>query len=172
MGHPKKVIIIRHAEKPGDPSVDDAVDGAGLSTRGQVRAAALSIYVPAALPRPDFLFAANVSKHSKRPIETVAPLSQLLNVPINSQYKDTDFQSLANHLLEDAKYVGNVVLICWHHGRIPQLTGALGAVPPSNPWPGAVFDRLWVLDYAAGARPGEVPVEDKPQKLLFGDSKT
>lgn len=170
--HPKQIIIIRHAEKPGDPTADDPADGTNLSTRGFERAAALAVYLPATFPRPDFLFATQASKHSNRPVETITPLSEALKLSIDSQFGDDDYQRLAARLLDDARYADKVVLICWHHGKIPHLTAALGARPPQDPWPGGTFDRVWSVDYSTGAAPGSLPVANLPQRLLFGDSST
>jgi hypothetical protein len=60
-----------------------------------------------------------------------------------------------------------VVLICWHHGNIPNLAIALG-IPKPPPWPGSVFDRVWQLTYTAG----KPVLQDLPQQLLYGDSSS
>ena len=54
---PSIVLILRHAEKPGSPATDLEADGIHLSTQGQIRAAALSVYIPAHFPKLDCLFA-------------------------------------------------------------------------------------------------------------------
>lgn len=163
-----QVIIIRHGEKPGDPEVDNDADGADLSTRGYERAGALAPYVPEAFGRPDFLFATQASKHSNRPVETITPLANALGLPINAKHADDDFKKVAEDILGNSKYAGKRILICWHHGKIPELTAALGGNPPEQHWPGTVFDRFWVIDYG-GKRDG-LAVENLPQRLLYGDS--
>jgi phosphohistidine phosphatase SixA len=167
-----KVLIIRHGEKPGDPATDGADDGRDLSTRGFERAGALAVYIPATFGPPDFLFATEESKHSNRPVETITPLAKVLGIEINSKHADDDFQKVADDILSNAKYAGKLVLICWHHGKIPKLTAALGGSAPFDPWPGDVFDRVWSLDLPVPAAADGIPVQNTPQMLLFGDSST
>ena len=167
-----KVLIIRHGEKPGDPATDSAGDGPDLSTKGFERAAALSIYVPATFGSPDFLFATAKSKKSNRPVETITPLAKVLGISINSKHADADFKKVADDIRTNTKYAGKLVLICWHHGKIPKLTVALGGNPPVDPWPGTVFDRVWSLDLPVPAGATAIQVQNIPQKLLFGDSST
>jgi len=57
-------------------------------------------------------------------------------------------------------------LICWHHGKIPDLAKALGVKRPPK-WDGKVFDRVWQITYPKG----KASLEDLPQMLLYGDSK-
>jgi phosphohistidine phosphatase SixA len=168
---PKQILLLRHGEKPGDPATDNDADGIDLSTRGFERAGALAAYIPATFGKPDFLFATQASKHSNRPVETITPLAQGLNLVIDSKHADADFQKVADDILGNAKYAGKLVLICWHHGKIPDLTTALGGNPPVSPWPGNVFDRVWQLDYPeVGGTPNHIPVKNLAQTLLYGDS--
>ena len=164
-----QVIIIRHGEKPGDPATDSAADGIDLSTRGYERAGALAPYIPDVFGKPDFLFAAKASKHSNRPVETITPLAQALGLQIDAKHEDDDFEKVAEDILGNSKYAGKLVLICWHHGKIPELTTALGGVPPCSPWPEDVFDRVWKIDYPSGSQ-GDLPVQNIPQMLLYGDA--
>ena len=73
---PAQILLLRHAEKP-----DSATD-MGLSTRGQLRAAALAIYLPTVFGRPSHLVSAAQSKDSNRPALTLKPLSEALGIPI------------------------------------------------------------------------------------------
>jgi broad specificity phosphatase PhoE len=145
---PKQILLMRHAEKPDNP-IDPH-----LSDAGQARAEKLADYVPK-ICVPDSLFASAMSKHSVRPIETITPLSKKIGVPIDSTIADQDCPVLAQELLTDPKYDGKLVLICWHHGHIPELAFALGAsgakVP--NPWDPNVFNLILNLDYSEGSKP-------------------
>jgi len=85
----KQIIIIRHGEKPGDPTTDNDADGIDLSTRGYERAGALAVYIPATFGKPNFLFATQASKRSNRPVETITPLAQALKLDIDSKYGDS-----------------------------------------------------------------------------------
>jgi hypothetical protein len=60
-----------------------------------------------------------------------------------------------------------IVLICWHHGKIPDLAKALGVFNPPK-WDGKVFDRVWQITYTKG----KASLADLPQMLLYGDSKS
>lgn len=160
---PATILLIRHAEKLTDGQMD-------LSPVGFERAKAIPMLFSGGaahnLPRPDFLFATHVSKHSNRPVETITPLSEALKLPISSDIADDDYASLAKLLLS-GKYAGKVVLVAWHHGKLPELAEALGATPSYKPWPDTQFDRVWRIDYRAG----KAILTDLPQGLLPGDSK-
>jgi hypothetical protein len=163
---PATILLIRHAEKLTDGREDLSPVGferAGLIPRlfGGKEAPA-----PHNLPRPDFLFATHVSKHSNRPVETIKPLSQVLGLPISSEVDDKDYATLAGELLS-GKYAGKVVLVAWHHGSLPGFARALGATPPYDPWPETQFDRVWRIDYGSG----KAALRDLPQELMPGDSK-
>ncbi len=218
---PSAVMIIRHGEKPGDPSNDND-GGPNLSILGSARAAALpSLFTPdptqspvmgpqltcdlatffegefggkygsseinageSRLFTPDFLFATAPTNSSSRPVETITPTAQALqflkNDPeftINDQYTNdtTGIQDLTSEILKNPNtYGGKIVLICWHHGTIPQLTEAFG-VPasqlppwPDGKWPPTVFDLIFNITWPSGqAKLGVIP-----QTLLYGDSAT
>jgi broad specificity phosphatase PhoE len=162
-GPPATILLIRHAEKPAS--------GTDLAPAGFERAKVMPELfaggaAPHNLPRPDFLFATHVSKNSNRPVETITPLSESLGLPIRHEIADKDYAALVTELLS-GKYAGKVVLVAWHHGSIPGLAKALGAVPPYDPWPETQFDRVWRIDYKAG----KAVLTDLPQGLMPGDSK-
>jgi hypothetical protein len=163
---PATILLIRHAEKLTDGRID-------LSPAGFARAKVLPELFGGAgaaathnLPRPEFLFATHQSKKSNRPAETITPLSVALGLPISAEIEDDDFATLAKELLS-GKYAGKVVLVAWHHGKLPAFARALGANPPYDPWPETQFDRVWRIDY----RDGKAVLTDLPQGLMPGDSK-
>jgi hypothetical protein len=157
---PAQVLLLRHAEKP------EAQGDLGLSTRGQIRAAALAVYLPAAFGRPSHLVAAQQSKDSNRPALTLKPLSDALHVPTDTRFQHDQFKDLAHELLGDPRYQGARIALCWHHGEIPELARALGAPGAPDHWDDDVFDRIWQIDYGLD-HPSLTKVH---QKLLFGDS--
>jgi hypothetical protein len=164
-----QILIFRHGEKPGDPGQDQPSDGVSLSSRGFARAGALAYLLPDPFDDPDFLFASQASHHSNRPVETITPLSQRLHdMEINSTIADADYATLASQLLTDGKYDGKVIVICWHHGTIPELATSLGVTGAPATWDKTVFDRFWSVDVGAGA----ATLTDLPQKVLFGDTST
>ena len=97
-------------------------------------------------------------------METVEPLARALDVPIDNRYAEADYKLLARDLLSDPRYAGKVVLVCWHHGKIPRLAKALG-VKDAPLWPEDQFDHVWVIEPEGGA----ARFEDVHQKLLDGD---
>ena len=161
---PATILIIRHAEKLTDGRID-------LSPAVFERARLLpKLFSPAAarpdLPTPQVLFATHLSQHPNRPVQTVTPLAAALHLPFNDSFSNDDYPALAAALLS-GKYSGKVVLVVWHHGRIPQLASALGATPPYTPWPDNQFDRIWRIDYANG----KATLQDLPYAIMPGDSK-
>jgi len=143
---PRTILLFRHAEKPTgglDPN---------LSAAGHERAEKLAGYIPATFGRPDFIIATANSKHSSRPFQTVQPLSLATGLTIDATIKDADFGARAQSLLGDTQYAGKLVVLCWHHGTIPDLAAALNA-PKSTypePWDADVFNLIIKLDYQAG----------------------
>ena len=161
---PATILLIRHAEKLTDGRID-------LSPTGFERAKLLpKLFLKdtsrPGLPRPQVLFATHISEHSNRPMQTVTPLAAALHLPIDDSFKNEEYPELAAALLS-GKYAGKVVLVVWHHGKIPQLATALGATPPYNPWPDTQFDRIWRIDYANG----KATLQDLPYAIMPGDSK-
>jgi hypothetical protein len=217
--YPRLVMIIRHGEKPGNPS-NDKDGGPNLSVLGSARAAALpSLFTPdptatpatnslqlacdltanaksqfngayssskinagqSRFPTPNFLFATKASNSSSRPVETITPLAQALQflnndpaLKVHHHFKnDTKgINGLKSEILQTpATYAGQVILICWHHGTIPQLTEAFG-VPssqlPWSKWPGTVFDLIFCMTWDSG----QANLVVAYQQLLYGDTTT
>ncbi len=81
------------------------------------------------------------------------------------QTKDPAIRKMVNAILND--YPGEIVLICWHHGNIPAVAKALGVLKPTK-WDGKVFDRVWQITFPKG----KASLQDLPQMLLYGDSKS
>jgi broad specificity phosphatase PhoE len=166
--YPAHILIIRHAEKPpdGDRSLD-------LAAAGAARAKALpqlftaSATRPNPLPRPDFIFATQDTRHSHRPVDTATPLGATLGVRIDTEFADNDVRALAHELRSRRKYEGKTVLIVWHQGTIPDLAKALGATAAPAKWKDSVFDRVWEITYGKN---GTVSFDNLPQHLMSGDS--
>ena len=164
---PATILIIRHAEKPPDESPSTE-----LSPEGKERAKALHQLFeatdkrPNPFPRPDFIFAARNSKQSQRPVETVIPLAKELHLPVNADYSNEDFPKLAEEILRHSKYAGKTILICWHHGTIPELAHQLKASGTPNSWKGTAFNRVWQITFD---EEGKTDFRVRPQKLLAKD---
>src|SRR5262249_22651742 len=97
---------------------------------------------------PDaYVFATNRSKRSDRPLETVKPLAKALKLGVNDNYGNDAYPKLAEELLTNPKYAGKTILVCWHHGKIPELVEALGASGVPKHWKDDSFDRVWVVTF-------------------------
>jgi phosphohistidine phosphatase SixA len=118
-------------------------------------------------PTPSCLFATQTSKDSNRPIETVTPLATALGIHIDDDYADDDkdINTMTNAILTESAFAGKTVLVCWHHGNIPNIAKALGISKPPK-WDGKVFDRVWQITFPKG----KAMLQDSPQMLLYGDS--
>lgn len=149
---PKRILIVRHAEKPAS-SVPH------LALRGRMRAIGLAKLLPK-IVKPDFVFASTSTKHSQRPYETIRPTADKLRLDVSTVYADKHVKKIAKDL-KKKKFKGKTVLICWHHGKMPKLIKELGFPPPYDEWPEDVFDRIINID-ANG-------ITNLPQRLLFGD---
>lgn len=145
----EKLLVMRHGEKSDDPDDPD------LTPAGKARAKALPPYIEATFGMPDFIFAAAVSRHSARPLETVQPLADRTGIRVNTDFADQDYGALAKHLRKDPTYAGKLVVVCWHHGNIPNLMNALAATQGSypDPWPRDVFNLILEAEFQSGNTP-------------------
>ena len=161
------VIIVRHAEKPDT--------GDGLAPAGDARANAYVDYfkhftVNSNAVHFDYLFAAKDSRESKRPRLTIKPLSKALGLVINTEFKNDDYAELAQEL-HAGRYRNKNILVCWHHGKIPELLAALGADPhkllPDGRWPEDVFGWVVSLEYD---QKGNLNAKVEDENLMPGDA--
>jgi hypothetical protein len=165
---PSRIIIIRHAEKPDDDTQPD------LSEAGRARAAAMpgffsSNSVILEKSSPDVIYAM-VGAHgdsTQRPLETVQPLSQALQKPVDNTFKNSHIQDLIQQLLTNPALNDKVVLICWNREGPPVFAAGLGVVNVPK-WKSATFDHFWVLDFN---NDGIANFRDLPEMLMPGDSQ-
>jgi broad specificity phosphatase PhoE len=141
-----QVLLMRHAEKSADPHDPN------LTPDGVARADRLPDYIKATFGTPSFLFASAESKHSRRPIETLEPLSIATGLTIDTSFADQDYSALAHQLLEKDQYEDKLSIVCWHHGNIPSLAHALGlpdrAYP--DPWDRGIFNLILAISFRSG----------------------
>ena len=166
------LLVIRHAEKPGDP------DDTGLTSAGQARAQAYVVYFQrltvdsVRVAAPSWIIAKADEVESRRARLTLEPLAAALGLPIDTDLREEQTQKLAQRLREDARYDGVTTLVCWSHKHLPKLAKELGAPKSLLPdeWPEDVFDWLLRLDYDAA---GELTAATRhEQRLMFGDRAT
>lgn len=150
VGEPiERILVMRHAEKP-DSDRDN-----NLAFAGYTRASKLPGYITSQFGRPDYIFVAADSKHSSRCSQTGLPLSRATGVPLSSSFRDEDYENLAQALTSDQQFRGKLIVVIWHHAKLPELVQALGAKDGSHPskWKSSVFNQIWELDYAGNHRP-------------------
>ena len=172
-----RIMLIRHAEKPDDK--DGGVDPKGkpdkhdLIVRGWQRAGALVQFFAnprdpnGPIKRPATIFATEptTGSDSKRPLHTVTPLAKFLNLNIDS----TIAEGSEDALLKAAIAANGVVLIAWHHEKIPAIANLIlqNTAAPQK-WPGDRFDVAWIFTRDAPTAPWQFA--QAPQLLLAGDS--
>lgn len=174
--NPLKIIIIRHAEKPGEGreppfgvSEEGRPDPRRLSPLGWQRAGALVRWFvrPSddAIRTPATLFAPDPHGTSHRAHETLAPLGHFLKLPVHADLPVGEEAALARAALAAA----GPVLIAWEHKALPRIPSLLAgeALRCPKEWPSDRFDLAWVLDRDANGGWGFAQV---PQLLLAGDS--
>jgi hypothetical protein len=175
------IMVVRHAEKPEGTlqgvQLDGSPDPDSLIVQGWQRAGALAVLFDPSrgnlqsslLAVPQFLFAAKFdpTKHSKRPFETLQPLSEKLNLTINDSVKKDDYTAM----VDEAVASTGVVLIAWQHQDIPAIGNAILGNDTTVPqtWPGDRFDIVWVFTAQEGSGYSFAQV---PQLLLAGDEAT
>ena len=171
-----KIMLIRHAEKPDDK--DGGVDQKGnpdkhdLIVRGWQRAGALVQFFAnprdpnGPIKRPATIFATEpaTGSESKRPLHTVTPFAKFLNLNIDS----TIAEGSEDALVKAAIAANGVVLIAWHHEKIPAIANLIlqNTTAPQK-WPDDRFDVVWIFTRDAPTAPWTFA--QAPQLLLVGD---
>jgi len=174
-----RIMLIRHAEKPSKTGAPPyGVDPQGnpdpesLSPRGWQRAGALTVLfapsrgsVEPALSTPQHLFACGNEKERKRlrPLQTIIPLAERLELPVDTSFVKGEERELADCALR----LPGVVLISWEHNNIHQIANRILGDSTTAPqrWPEDRFDLVWVFDLSAGS----YRFSQIPQLLLSGD---
>jgi len=163
------VLVIRHAEKPEE--------GTGLTPAGEARAKAYALYfhkltIDGKPFRVNHIFATKDSKKSYRERLTVEPLGKAVNLAIDDRFKNNSFAELAEDLKTHP--YGKDILICWHHGKIPELVQALGGpttLIPGGKWPAATFDWVVELKFDPSGKIDLKRTKVIHEHLMPGDSK-
>jgi hypothetical protein len=165
---PLTILIIRHAEKPGEDwpgpglSEDGQEDTESLVIRGWQRAGAWTALLGAGFggpeyPTPQAIYAATPGARdklnqgpSRRPYETIFALAPRLSLTHNTSFAKGDEKYLVDTLLP----LSGVVLVCWEHKAI--ISDILPRLPVSNSgdlpthWSGKRFDAVLRFDRAEG----------------------
>jgi hypothetical protein len=176
-----KIMIVRHAEKPGGKVKGVTTAGSEnrqeLVVRGWQRSGALvrlfaprhGKFVDRHLARPKTIFASNVGKHSEslRPQHTVLALATLLEVKFDLSF----LKGNEAGLVKAALAAKGPVLIAWEHEDIPTIVNGIVGNDTTCPqkWPDARFDLVWILDRRKSGSGWKF--RQVPQLLLPGDSR-
>src|SRR5271165_2668722 len=87
---PKRIVIVRHAEKPASRKPH-------LALRGEMRAIGLSKLLPK-IVKPDFVFASTSTKNSARPYETIRPMADKLRLDVSTRYADKEIKRIVKDM--------------------------------------------------------------------------
>ena len=187
---PDVIYIIRHGEKPQEPTPKRAapahrgVDFHGnqnehsLLPRGWQRSGALAalfdpsqgplragLQVPRRLISPSYGDSSKTAQH--RTHQTIRGISDRLGIAIATDFAKGHEPQLATALTKSGP---GAVLICWDHDHIPALASALplvyGTVIPEA-WPDDRFDVIWTFTLVTS---GAYSFGQVPQLLLSGDT--
>jgi hypothetical protein len=183
----KKIMLIRHAEKPPNDPPPSGVNSAGdqdgesLIIQGWQRAGALVVFFAPAnglfqspqIATPQTIYASQTAEDSRsqRPQETVTPLIDKLrgaNVKVNFDFPKGQEKRVA----ESALACEGVVLICWEHHNIPRITNRFpisknNTNPVPDEWADDRYDVVWCFDLDGA---GAYSFNQIPQLLLGGDT--
>tara|TARA_R110002049_G_scaffold23726_13_gene84157 strand:+ start:2150 stop:2749 length:600 start_codon:yes stop_codon:yes gene_type:complete len=133
------IIFVRHAEKevPGQMT---GSDDPALSAAGRARAAELARQLVDAdvVAGVDAIY----STPYKRTQETVAPLADALQLPINI-YDANDRQTVLDDILKEHK--GKIIVIVGHSNTLPELIANLGASKKVPEIDEDEYDNIYVV---------------------------
>ena len=133
------IIFVRHAEKevPGEMT---GSDDPALSAAGRARAAELARQLVDAdvVAGVDAIY----STPYKRTQETVAPLADALQLPINI-YDASDRQSVLDDILKEHK--GKIIVVVGHSNTLPELIANLGASKKVPEIDEDEYDNIYVV---------------------------
>lgn len=138
----KRVIIIRHGEKPDQ--------GDNLSCQGFNRSLQLPNVLNQKFGIPNYIFVPSINTGKKtstaRMYQTIVPFAVKYNLNINTKYDVNDTKDLAQDVLQR----DGTVLLVWEHKHIDNILRALG-VNNSDKWPDDDFDSIWIINFQNGS---------------------
>jgi hypothetical protein len=115
-------------------------------------------------PTPTRLFASEIGphSHSRRPLETLQPLSDRLGLALDELVLQDELDQLVGAI----RACEGHVLVAWEHKRIPLIANRLVGDAASVPqvWPDDRFDLVWVFEPDPSS--GGFRLRQVPQLLL------
>jgi hypothetical protein len=137
----KKIVIIRHGEKPDK--------GENLSCEGLNRALKLVTVLHQKIGTPDYIFVPTVntgkSTHTARMYQTIIPFAVKYNLEINTKYEVKDAESLVLSIKEK----NGTILLVWEHKAIENILQQLGIKNPPH-WGDNDFDSMFIITFQHG----------------------
>jgi hypothetical protein len=143
------IVCVRHGEKPAG--------GLGqLTCQGLNRSLALPDVLLKKFGKPQYIFAPNPSgksDHDKyyyiRPLATIEPTAIRCGLPVDTEYKAADIDSLQAEL-DKPKYKNAVVFVAWEHTLVDELAQHVlkangGDATKVPEWKSGEFDMIFVL---------------------------
>lgn len=132
----RKIMLVRHGEKPAVPPPPQGIDENGnvdpesLTAQGWQRARLLvSLFNPESgklrtgLARPTALFAGKTNDdHGKRPLQTLRPLASALQLPIDQTYSGS---KIVSRVTPTGAGSGFVLALGYDVSQIPDLARAM-----------------------------------------------
>jgi 2,3-bisphosphoglycerate-dependent phosphoglycerate mutase len=129
------IIFVRHAEKLADQGRDPSLSPAGERRVAELTRQMVDADVIAGI---DAIY----STPFKRTQETVRPLADTLNLPINN-YEAADTEEVLNTILKT--YKGKIILVSGHSNTVPVLIANLGASKRVPPIAENEYDNIYVI---------------------------
>ncbi len=153
------IIFVRHAEQAAMPADDPSLSPAGRRRVAELRRQLVDADVVAGV---DAIY----STPFKRTQETVQPLADALNLPINN-YEASDTEEVLETILK--RHKGKIILVVGHSNTVPLLIASLGASKKVPPIDKNEFDNIYIISIpwfgktkTIRLRFGEPYVNDQP----------
>lgn len=162
---PSQVILMRHAEKP---SSGDTLNKVGFERANALVTLLTTPGLSFELQEPAAIYAQRASANhaSTRPVQTVAGLANVWQVPLYTSYSYAEYPAMCKEIMTTGAYDDKLVIVCWSRDHLGDIAKTLG-VSNAGDWPSGVYDRFWVITYDSN---GQASFQNIPQQLLFGDS--
>ena len=129
------IIFVRHAEKAATPANDPSLSPAGRQRVAELTRQLVDADVVAGI---DAIY----STPYKRTQETVRPLADALNLPINN-YDASDTEEVLTTILK--KHKGKIILVAGHSNTVPGLIANLGASKKVPPIDENEYDNIYII---------------------------
>jgi broad specificity phosphatase PhoE len=129
------IIFVRHAEKEQSSGDDPALSAAGERRVAELTRQLIDAYVIAGV---DAVYATPY----KRTQQTVAPVADALELPINT-YDASDTESVLKDILK--RHKGAIILVAGHSNTLPELIANLGASKRVPPIEEGEYDNIYIV---------------------------